>query len=510
MSDWTSGYVADIGYIYGYYAELNPLHARLAFLNAGLLPPEVGTHCELGFGQGLSVNFHAAATESAWYGTDFNPAQAGFAQSLAQVSGAKAHLYDETFGDFCRRGDLPDFNSIGLHGTWSWISDSNRAVVVDFVRRKLKVGGVLYISYNTQPGWAAMVPWRDLLTEHAEVMGTPGKGIVSRIDGALAFADQLIAVNPAYTRANPNVTERLKKLKDFSRNYLAHEYFNRDWLPMPFSRMADWLQPAKLNYACPANYLDHVDSLNLTAQQRALIKEIPDPMFRQTVRDFCVNQQFRRDYWVKGARQVTATEQVEAFRATRVILATPRVDVTLKVSGSLGEAAMNEDIYVPILELLGDHQPHTLGEVEQAMVGESKLSQLKQAAMILIGTGSVLAVQDEAITANARTSCDKLNLRLIDMARGSGDINYLASPVTGAGIPVNRFQQLFLLAMRQGKEQPADWAAFTWQILASQNQCVLKDGVALETAEENLAELTAQATAFGEKQLAVLQKLQVV
>ena len=61
MSDWTSGYVADIGYTFGYYAELNPLRVRLAFLNQGLVFPEVGTACELGFGQGLSANLHAAA-----------------------------------------------------------------------------------------------------------------------------------------------------------------------------------------------------------------------------------------------------------------------------------------------------------------------------------------------------------------------------------------------------------------------------------------------------------------
>jgi len=35
MTDWTAGYVADIGYTYGYYQELNPLRARLALLNAG-------------------------------------------------------------------------------------------------------------------------------------------------------------------------------------------------------------------------------------------------------------------------------------------------------------------------------------------------------------------------------------------------------------------------------------------------------------------------------------------
>ena len=51
MSDWTAGYVADIGYTFGYYNELNPLRIKLAFLNAGLVCPEIGTACELGFGQ---------------------------------------------------------------------------------------------------------------------------------------------------------------------------------------------------------------------------------------------------------------------------------------------------------------------------------------------------------------------------------------------------------------------------------------------------------------------------
>lgn len=62
MTDWTAGYVADIGYTFGYYTELNPLRTRLAFLNAGLVPPATGSHCELGFGQGMSVNIHAAGS----------------------------------------------------------------------------------------------------------------------------------------------------------------------------------------------------------------------------------------------------------------------------------------------------------------------------------------------------------------------------------------------------------------------------------------------------------------
>lgn len=510
MSDWTSGYVADIGYTFGYYTELNPLRVKLAFLNTGIVPPETGIHCELGFGQGLSVNIHAAAACSTWYATDFNPAQAGFAQSLARLSGAKAHLYDEAFAEFCQRSDLPEFDSIGLHGIWSWISDENRAVIVDFIRRKLKVGGVLYISYNTQPGWAAMAPMRDLLTEHASTLGAEGLGIVNRIDAALAFADKLMATNPIYARANPQVAERLKKLRDQNRNYLAHEYFNRDWLPMPFSQMAQWLAPTKLSYACSAHYFDHIDALNLTAEQQALLKEIPDVMFRETVRDFCVNQQFRRDYWVKGPRRLSDMAQAEILRAQRVILVQPRADVSLKINGVLGEATMQEAVYGSVLDVLADHQVKTLGDIEQALKGKDiKFAQLRQAAMVLTGAGALLAAQEDAAIAHGKSHCDKLNACLYDLSRGSGDINYLASPVTGGGIAVGRFQQLFLLAMGQGKKKSTDLAAYAWQILAAQGQKIVKEGKALDAAEENIAELTAQAKIFTEKQLPILKALQI-
>jgi predicted O-methyltransferase YrrM len=87
MADWSAGYVADIDYTHGYYEELNPLRIKMAFLNAGLASPEVGVACELGFGQGISTNMHAAASITRWYGTDFNPSQAGFAREMALQAG---------------------------------------------------------------------------------------------------------------------------------------------------------------------------------------------------------------------------------------------------------------------------------------------------------------------------------------------------------------------------------------------------------------------------------------
>jgi len=511
MSDWSAGYVSDVGYTFGYYTELNPLRVPLAFLSAGLARPEIGTACELGFGQGISTNIHAAGTLIQWDGTDFNPAQAAFARELAGASGACARLYDEAFDEFARRSDLPDFDFIGVHGIWSWISDANRAVIADFVRRKLKVGGVLYISYNTMPGWSAFAPMRHLMTQHADLIGVEGHGIISRVNGALDFTEQLLATSPIYARANPQIAERIKKIKEQNRHYLAHEYFNRDWQPMHVATMGKWLEAAKLTYACSAHYLDNIDTINLTPDQQRFVKEIPDPMFRESVRDFMVNQQFRRDYWVKGARRLSPLEQVEGLRAQELVMVSHRPDVPLKVSGALGEASMSEVVYEPILDLMADHKPRTLGEIEQSVKEKGvTFAHLAQAAMLLAGAGHLAAVQDDAGVTKARRNTDRLNAHLLDKARGSNDVGYLASPVTGGGVPVNRFGQLFLRALGQGVKQPDEWAQAAWQVLSSQGHRLIREGLALESAEQNMTALTGLARTFAEKQVPILKALQVI
>ena len=108
MSDWTAGYVADIGYTYGYYPELNPARIALPLFASGWAPPaSMQTACELGFGQGLSINVHAAASDTQWYGTDFNPSQASFSQEMARATGGgNCHVFDQAFAEFCQRSDL--------------------------------------------------------------------------------------------------------------------------------------------------------------------------------------------------------------------------------------------------------------------------------------------------------------------------------------------------------------------------------------------------------------------
>ena len=89
-------------------------------------------------------------------------------------------------------------------------------------------------------------------------------------------------------------------------------------------------------------------------------------------------------------------------------------------------------------------------------------------------------------------------------------MTWLASPVIGGGVEVSRFQQMFLAAHARGVKKPEDWARDAWSILQKQNQSLIKDGQMLQTEDENLKELNAQAKALADVRLPLLKRLQVV
>jgi hypothetical protein len=504
MSSWTDGYVSEIDYTHGFYRELTPSFLAFCMLLKGLRPPTLGTgfaYCELGFGQGFSSNLIAAANPwGDFWATDFNPAHAAGAQQLAQAAGTpNVRFFDKSFGELLET-DTPAFDLIALHGIYSWISPENRATIRDFIRRRLAFGGVVYISYNCLPGWSPAMPLRQLMIEHAAGSTEP---MATRIDKAIEFAGRIQGLNAGYFANNPGIAPRLERLKGMSRNYLAHEYFNRDWQPQYFAEVAREMTEAKLVFAASANPADHVDAVNLTTEQQEVLTGVADPMFRETVRDYFLNQQFRKDVFVKGAVRLAPQEQTELLLATRFVLTAPREDIPLKATFARGEVTLQEATYAPVLDALAKGTA-TLGQL-LAMDGvrEVGLPRLVQAVTVLSAMGHAApclpAEGEEERAVRARA----FNDAVIDRARFSDQLAYLASPVTGGGVPVGRFEQLFLAAMRKGQ----DPAKAVWDVLTPQGQRLLKDGKVIEDAEANVAELRTRAEVFRTKSVLVLKQL---
>ena len=91
---------------------------------------------------------------------------------------------------------------------------------------------------------------------------------------------------------------------------------------MPFSQVTEWRSQAKLSFCASADLLTHVDQIHLTGEWRELLGGIKHATLRESVRDYLLAQQFRRDIFIKGGRTMLPPEQFERFRTQGFVLTT--------------------------------------------------------------------------------------------------------------------------------------------------------------------------------------------
>ena len=507
---WNQGYVSEIDYLYGYYSELNPLQTKLKLIYAGIKPLEVQTACELGFGQGVSLLCNAASSSIDWYGNDFNPNQVAFVNEAIDASDLSLRVSDQSFEEYCARTDLPQFDFIALHGIWSWISESNRKIISQFIADKLKVGGVLYISYNTEPGRTAMRPFRELMQWYSKSFTSPDKLLTDKISDSMKFMDELLSVSPAFKKAYPHVERILNEISSKNKQYLAHEYFNADWEPMSIKRVSDVLADCKLQFAASAHPIDQIPNINFTKDQLELMQPINDPILKESIKDFCINQDFRRDLWVKGGRRLSTRERIKELLSISVTLVSPIKDITFELKTPSGNASLDKNIYQPVLNCLEGKSSIRLSQLAHDLKGKLDLTQLMDVCLVLAGKGNLCVALEDKTSEKIKVKTQKLNNFFMDRAEFDQNINVLVSPVTSAAVAVNRFEQFFIKGYEEKYTKSIDLAQFVWRKLKAQGQKIVSNDKVLQSEEDNLKYLTILADGFIENKLPELIRLKIV
>ena len=509
MQSWGEGYFTGSHYTYGYFDYLSPVQQRFALLLNGLDCPAGGAeaqHCELGFGQGISLNVHSASNPGNYTGTDFTPDQAVFATALARRAGnTTLRIFDDSFSDFQKRNDLPYFDSISMHGIWSWVSEENRRVLLDIVRKRLKPGGILYLSYNCLPGWANIQPLQHLMELHDRYAGEDATA-EQRVNGALAFVNHVLATEPSYAQAAGEVLRQQLDTLDQDTRYLAHEYLNRNWTAPYFSDVAQALAELRLDFGATSQVLKRLDALYLTKTQRKMLASLEPPVLREQAKDYCINERFRTDLFVRGAVRLGPEAQRIRLFNQRVVLCVPQNKIRYTVTTHLGTFEPHDGQYGPVTEalVLDSGAPKRIGDIVAyaARFGLDEAPSLR-ALMTLMGTGQVYACQPESDEQLLRERSRRFNHAVAELALEDDHLHTLASPVTGAGISgIGRAERLFLLALFDRIEDPP---SFAWQALKAVDAQLVHDGRTLEGDAANLAGLKAQYTTFRAQRLPLLR-----
>ncbi len=512
MENWAEGYVTDIDYTYSFFEELDPAWIIFALAQKGFVPPNYDqfNYCELGFGQGFGTNHFAAINpQGEFWGTDFNPSHASHGRLLAsKAERNNVHLFDKSFAEFLDT-ETPQFDFIVLHGIYSWVDRKNQEIIREFLRQKLKVGGAVYISYNTMPGWTAISPLQKLMFEYGQQSPEP---TIKRIDKTVKFIEKFHKTAPLFLQANPILESKIQdilKRKNYDSNYLVHEYFSHHWQPLYFFEVARDMAEAKLTFATSAVVGDNYVNRRFTKEQKELLQEIETSELRETLGDYYTNCGFRKDIFVRGARKLSGLEQKEILSKFRfVTIKASMEDIEYDIEKPGGNIKLEKEIFEPLLSAL-DGQALTVEELLAKPLIKEKLQNFTNAIdvlTLLIAVGYVKPFLPIKNPTSRQSSIEKFNSVVLERSRYGGELPSLISPLINNGVAVGRITQLFLLAYKR-QVDPID---FIYDVLATGGQKLAKDNKLLETEAENKAEIETRWHEFKTHRLPIYQKLKIV
>ncbi|WP_051906495.1 class I SAM-dependent methyltransferase [Methylomarinum vadi] len=449
MQQNTHGYVTELDYVGNYYDFQSPVLLNyIAGLN-GMNPPDNlqnFDYCELGCGKGVTLNLLADANpDSHFIGIDFNESHIQAARQQAEDCDIKNVRYFPYSFDQLDQKDLPEFDYIVLHGVYSWISPELRGHIVNFIRRKLKPGGVVMVSYNALPGKALDKILRDMMLTYAN---TQDVSLLEKTSHGISYLDYLAQHKAPFFQQNPKAIDKVALLKKQDMRYVAHEYFGEHWNPLYFSDVYKEMQTAGMQFAGQTEIMANYANLAFPSGFQDQFNQSSDRISLEIHRDFILNNGFRRDVYIKphtstGQQDLSLDQLLQRFAFVSLV-SPDKFNFDIKTVSSVMK--LHGDIYKQLVDLLYGQaqslnqlmqhpamQPHTVEQVADAL------------QKLLIGNEMRIALKPTTNQSEGRLSL--LNQQKLRKMNG-GQI-WLSSPVLGAAVAVNELDMLLFKASQE-------------------------------------------------------------
>lgn len=433
------GYATDIPYLRDFKPPLAPAWLDHVALVAGVEPPrrkEGFAWCDLGCGQGVTANILAATHPGGtFYAIDAMPAHVDHARRLA----AEAAIANVSFHvvDFAAALDLelPLFDYIVAHGVYSWVDIANQRALRRFFDRRLKPGGLVYVSYNAMPGWARDLPFQRLLRELAR--GSSGDS-AARVDAALEIIRALAgggvpALTPSFI-----VGELEQRPEDYTPAYLVHEFMPGAWRPLYVTEVRAAMKTIGFTPVGSASLIENLDPLVLSENAREMLGAIPDDDLRELVRDFYLDQRFRCDVFARDNRRLDGERRRDALLARTFALARPASAIRYSAATAAGFHPYNNPTARAIVGVLADG-PRPLADVIPVLAPAQDLA---TNVLVLCAVGDAMPVEP------ARAPVETLNRAIFRRLDGPEEIRWLTLPCgTALGVDPS-----LMRGLRDGEE----------------------------------------------------------
>ncbi len=339
------------------YPESHPDHLATVAILAGLAPPPV-QDCrvlELGCARGGNLIPMAVALPGARFlGIDASPRQVEEASALIGRLGLR-NIRVEARDILDLDPTIGSFDYVICHGTFSWVPRDVQEKILDISTEVLAPDGVLYVSYNTYPGWHFRGLVREMMSYHVRRFTQP-EVIAKEARGILQFmTTSAHSIEPVYSGL---LKQELDYVNARSDSYLLHDHLETVNDPVYFHDLATRARARGLRFVSEVQgTLVLVESLPPDVANGLRQLGSDDIDFEQYL-DFVINRRFRQSVFchegAESAGRATALRLGGLYASARITAdhgAASSAD-SPQLKGALGQLGRVWPLSVPVDSLV--------------------------------------------------------------------------------------------------------------------------------------------------------------
>lgn len=442
VPSWAEGYVSDLNYTASVCQQLSPTYLQFVAALSGMSAPDPSqnfTYCELGCGFGTTLLLLAANyPHGQFIGIDSNTAQILRARDVAKRAGLDNVVFlDAEFGAL---GDMhfPPFDYVTLHGIWTWVAETERRHIIQFLKNRLRVGGAAFVSYNALPGKHQIEPLHRIL--HG--LTPPGVPVEERVQVGKLFFQQFIEHPTALMTAIPGLSGFMGTMLNHSNIFAGHEYLSGNWSALYCTEVFDALDEAKLNFVNTTLLPIMFDEAAVPADYTEIYTSFGSVRQRQLLRDLIMNTAFRRDLFIKGLMPIIPLDMA-ALREQIHISAMP-FNEGFKQAGQVPAGRIELPLSAARLFAQIHDQPRSLAQILES---EETPAETFAALRWLLMSDQAIPFRPVDQSKASAAPVARLNRLALEMSVSLGQGAWLAAPATGGGVELNPIDTMLALGM---------------------------------------------------------------
>jgi hypothetical protein len=325
-------------------------------------------------------------------------------------------------------------------------------MILAFVRKFLKPGGAVLVTYNARPGWNRLDPFRRIFRE-----ATRGRNmnVKARFDAARDIYAKLLEAKAPALMASGVTPAAITEIERIPLEVVAADYANDFADPLYATEVFSDFAAIDCAFAGPIEMMESANVLMAREPFKSAMERMPNASGRELAKDLLCDTRFRRDVFVRGGRRMAADNRAMVMSGLAFVLEQPAALTRYEAKVPYGEMRFDNPHAQALVAAL-ETAPRTLGElIADAMARGVEADSIVGNVHALLVSGQIRPVY--RATPEAEKSAHALRAAIRDRAGTPDAIGFLPTAHgTAFAVPVP--DQIFLGLPRN---MPADEMART-------------------------------------------------